>query len=442
MTATDTALDADWLGLCRRAVEGAAEVLAATPSTVERARETGTRGSGGDRTLVIDSSAEAVVFAELQALYDQGYRFSAISEERGEVDFGGGGVRVIIDPIDGSLNAKRDACHYALSVAVADGPTMADVAFGFVHDFGAREQWWARRGEGAWRDGVRLDPDTRASAAPATAAWSCWGSSPPIRAGCGAAIEPLTAATRRLRALGTIASTLCQVAAARFDAMVTLRRCRGVDAAAGQLIVREAGGLHQLCRLRRPARRAAGRHPQLPPGRRPHRGHAARAGGGPRPAMTVIDWILAEKIAGYLAGTGDAADARADLAALAIESERRVTAYTGLEPARPLPPPEGIGRREWVQTNIKAMRSLLDPVLDRAGEGLGPLKPAAKLALGVVVTTEVGVVLGYLAQRVLGQYELVLLDERRDRDPAAAAVRACPTWARRCAPSAPRRTSS
>jgi len=133
--------------------------------------------------------------------------------------------------------------------------------------------------------------------------------------------------------------------------------------------------------------------------------------------MTVIDWILAEKIAGYLAGTGDAATPRADLPALAAESERRVTAYTGLEPARPLPPPEGIGRREWVQTNIKAMRSLLDPVLDRAGEGLGPLKPAAKLALGVVVTTEVGVVLGYLAQRVLGQYELVLLDEAEAASP-------------------------
>ena len=133
--------------------------------------------------------------------------------------------------------------------------------------------------------------------------------------------------------------------------------------------------------------------------------------------MTVIDWILAEKIAGYLAGTGDAATPRADLPALAVESARRVTAYTGLTPARPLPPPEGIGRREWVQTNIKAMRGLLDPVLDRAGEGLGPLTHAAKLALGVVVTTEVGVVLGYLAQRVLGQYELVLLDEAEPTAP-------------------------
>jgi coenzyme F420 biosynthesis associated uncharacterized protein len=125
----------------------------------------------------------------------------------------------------------------------------------------------------------------------------------------------------------------------------------------------------------------------------------------------VIDWILAEKIAGYLAGSPDVRMPRSDLAALATESEKRVTAYTGLTPSRPLPRPEGINRREWVQTNITAMRSLLDPVLDRAGEGLGPLRPAAKLALGVVVTTEVGVVLGYLAQRVMGQYELVLLDE-------------------------------
>jgi coenzyme F420 biosynthesis associated uncharacterized protein len=131
----------------------------------------------------------------------------------------------------------------------------------------------------------------------------------------------------------------------------------------------------------------------------------------------VIDWILAEKIAAYIAGTGDAASPRADLAALAAESERRVTAYTGLEPARPLPPPEGIGRREWVATNVRAMSNLLDPILQRAGEGLGPLRPAAQLAAGIAVTMEVGVVLGYLAQRVLGQYELVLLDEAVDPSP-------------------------
>jgi coenzyme F420 biosynthesis associated uncharacterized protein len=132
----------------------------------------------------------------------------------------------------------------------------------------------------------------------------------------------------------------------------------------------------------------------------------------------MIDWIVAERIAAFVAGTGEAKAPSADLAALATESEARVVAYTGLRPERPLPDPEGIGRREWVASNISSMRVLLDPVLQRAGNGLGPLKPAMQLGIGVVLSTEVGVVVGYLGQRVLGQYELVLLDEAvEDRPP-------------------------
>lgn len=132
----------------------------------------------------------------------------------------------------------------------------------------------------------------------------------------------------------------------------------------------------------------------------------------------MIDWILAERIAGYVSGDGTGTVDTADLNELAAESERRVTAYTGLKPTRPLPPPEGISRKEWVASNVEAMKKMLDPVLERAGEGLGPLRPAMKLGIGVAVTTEVGVVLGYLAQRVLGQYELVLLDPaENDRPP-------------------------
>jgi coenzyme F420 biosynthesis associated uncharacterized protein len=132
----------------------------------------------------------------------------------------------------------------------------------------------------------------------------------------------------------------------------------------------------------------------------------------------IVDWIVAERIAGFVAGTGDAPAPKADLAALAAESEKRVTAYTGLRPARPLPPPEGISRREWIASNVSSMRALLDPVLARAGQGLGPLRPAVEIGMGIVLSTEVGVVLGYLAQRVLGQYELVLLDEAiEDRPP-------------------------
>jgi myo-inositol-1(or 4)-monophosphatase len=242
MTLTHTALDADWLGACRQAVAGLKELLAATPSTEERARETGTRGSGGDRTLVIDQEAEDLVVAQLERIAAEGFRFCAISEESGQIDYGSAEVRVIIDPIDGSLNAKRGGLHYALSIAVADGPNASDVAFGFVHDFGAREQWWAYRGQGAFLNGERLDPapgerrsrDGRLELVGIESADPRW---------VAASIDGLLSSAHRLRALGTIASTLCQVAAARFDGMVTLGRSRGVDAAAGQLIVREAGGL-------------------------------------------------------------------------------------------------------------------------------------------------------------------------------------------------------
>jgi coenzyme F420 biosynthesis associated uncharacterized protein len=132
----------------------------------------------------------------------------------------------------------------------------------------------------------------------------------------------------------------------------------------------------------------------------------------------MIDWIVAERIATFVAGTGDASAPTVDLAPLAAESEARVIAYTGLHPVRALPEPEGIDRREWVKSNIGSMRALLDPVLARAGSNLGPLRPAVQIGMGLVLSTEVGVVLGYLGQRVLGQYELVLLDEAvEDRPP-------------------------
>ena len=221
---------------------GLRQVLADAPTTTERAVETGERGSGGDRTLVIDRSAEDLVLAELDRLNADGYRFAALSEERGEIDYGDPDVRVIIDPIDGSLNAKRGISHYALSVAVADGPTMADVAFAYVYDFGPSEEWWARRGEGAWLDGELIDPSLQERADP-DGRLEVLGIESADPRWVAASIEALEVSAYRLRALGSIAATLCQVAATRFDGMVSLKRSRGVDAAAGQLIVREGGGV-------------------------------------------------------------------------------------------------------------------------------------------------------------------------------------------------------
>ncbi len=233
---------ADWLGACRRSVIAIRGMLGERPTIAERVRETGTRGEGGDRTLLIDQAAEDFVFAELDALHAAGARFTAVSEERGVVDFGSTETLVVIDPIDGSTNAKRGLPHFALSLAVAHGDTMADVVFGFVQDFGPREEWVAWRGRGAQLDGVKLDPsvgerrtrDGKLEVIGVESADPRWVMQ---------SADALAETAHRMRAIGAIAVSLCQVAAARFDAMASLKRCRAVDAAAAQLIVREAGGL-------------------------------------------------------------------------------------------------------------------------------------------------------------------------------------------------------
>jgi myo-inositol-1(or 4)-monophosphatase len=228
---TKKALAADWIGVCRRAAERMSVMFDEHPTTAER--ESGTeRGAGGDRTLVIDSLAESAVFEELEALHAGGCEFTVISEERGTVVFGDGtsNARVVVDPIDGSLNAKRLMPTYSLSIAVAAGDTMEDVEFAYVHDFGTSEEFTARREQGAELNGEgagsKLEVVGFESARPEWVA--------PVAA-------QLEGKLYRMRMIGTIAVSLCYVAAARFDGMVTTGVCRSVDAAAGQLIAREAG---------------------------------------------------------------------------------------------------------------------------------------------------------------------------------------------------------
>jgi myo-inositol-1(or 4)-monophosphatase len=229
---------ADWLGICRRAVAAQQRILERAASSEERTVYEGV-GEGGDRTLEIDRLCEEAVFAELEALAGEGASFVAVAEERGEVSFGSGGeARVVIDPIDGSLNARRTIPSHSLSLAVASGPSMADVEFGFVHDFGAGEEFVARRGGGAELGGSPLsvsapDADGRLEVVGVESAKPEWAL--PV-------LEELSEMVYRLRVVGSIAITAAYVGAGRFDAMLSLRPCRSVDAAAAQLIVREAGG--------------------------------------------------------------------------------------------------------------------------------------------------------------------------------------------------------
>jgi myo-inositol-1(or 4)-monophosphatase len=234
-------LSADWLGASRRATDELKRILREHPTSRERVEETGTRGQGGDDTLVIDEQAEEGIFRELERLHDGGARFSALSEERGKVDFGSEDVLVVIDPIDGSMNAKRGLTHHAISIGVAAGHTMGDMEFGYVFDFGPDEEWVARRGGGVLLNGDPLpEPppprhdDGRLELVAIESADPRW---------IAKRMDELLEHVHRVRAMGTIAVSLCQLAQTRVDGMATLWRTRSVDAAAAQLIVRESGGL-------------------------------------------------------------------------------------------------------------------------------------------------------------------------------------------------------
>jgi myo-inositol-1(or 4)-monophosphatase len=225
-----------WLEICRAMRDGVVAAVSAVPRE-RRADELG-RGAGGDLTVAIDRAAEDAALAVLDRLAAGGEGFTVVSEEIGERSYGDGGRwRVVIDPIDGSLNAKRGLPIYALSVAVADGPAMADVVLGYVYDLGNREEWIATRGGGASVNGVPL------------------GAARPLERLQIVALEAtrpehlvpaaaaMTGVAERVRVLGSLALALCHLADGRVDAVASLRPrgARAIDIAAGQLLVREAG---------------------------------------------------------------------------------------------------------------------------------------------------------------------------------------------------------
>jgi coenzyme F420 biosynthesis associated uncharacterized protein len=125
----------------------------------------------------------------------------------------------------------------------------------------------------------------------------------------------------------------------------------------------------------------------------------------------VIDWGFAERIASGVAGTPSGGTGlEGDLAAVAAQARERVVAYTGLTPAREIPPPEAVDRRTWLQLNLRSMRSTMEPLEAKLRGGDSPLAGPLRAAGGLLLAAEIGGLTGYLAQRVLGQYELVLLD--------------------------------
>ena len=273
----------DWLGACRRAADGLRAVLERHPTSAERVVETGDRGGGGDRTLVIDAEAEDVVFAELERAARRRARASPSSPRSA-----GSSTSA---PAAARLRRRRPDRRLAERQARPAAPRALDrgrrrarrwpTSPSATSTTSARPRSGApSRGGGAFLDGVRARPPARA-ARRRTAGSSSSPSSPPTRAGWRASSEALcerhAAASARS---GRSRSRCARSPPAASTAMASLWNCRAVDAAAAQLIVRESGGLVAFTALRRrrsPRRWTSSRTPRWSrPARRRALGRAAR----------------------------------------------------------------------------------------------------------------------------------------------------------------------
>jgi coenzyme F420 biosynthesis associated uncharacterized protein len=130
--------------------------------------------------------------------------------------------------------------------------------------------------------------------------------------------------------------------------------------------------------------------------------------------MDGIDWNVAQRVGEMLSGGNPYLDSKANgLQSLAEQFAERVSAYTGLVPSEPLPEIESIDRPRWIEANIATMRPLLDPMTAKIGRSPGPLGPAMRSTTQLLLGAQVGAVTGMLSQRVLGQYDIALLDPTR-----------------------------
>ena len=194
-------------------------------------------GAGGDRTVEVDRLAESVAVAALEKVAQAGARFRLLSEEIGERDFGAESPTILLDPIDGSLNATQGLPLYAIMLSLVDEPRVGGVRAGYVMNLATGEAWSAIRGGGAWRAGQRLDPLPRRPSRRFEVL--ALESSPRslVKA------EALVQRSAKVRILGSMAISIAQAAAGSFDVFCSPIDARVFDMTASLLVLKESGGV-------------------------------------------------------------------------------------------------------------------------------------------------------------------------------------------------------
>lgn len=231
---------ADWLAVFRDladAVEGAVG-----PHLGDRRAEGLGEGAGGDVSFPVDRVAEEAAMAVLAKVGD----LRLVTEETGVHDIGEPRATVVLDPVDGSHNARTGIPFHAVSAALCPlDARLGTVEAALVRNLATGQTYEAEKGGGARLDGEPCRPSD------VTERWTCgfelWSPDEehgsPDRAFWDRVVHVMERA-RRVRGLGSLALDLALVASGSLDVFVDVRGfARTLDTSAGYLLVKEAGGV-------------------------------------------------------------------------------------------------------------------------------------------------------------------------------------------------------
>ncbi len=205
------------------------------PSHLEELRKGGPIGKGasGDITHPIDKRAEDIVFEEAEKV---GKPLTIVSEECGFKDIRGGGLKLLIDPIDGSRNALSGVTLFSTSIALIDGNTIGDTKIGYVVNLISGDEFWAIKGGGSFLNEIPVK--TQQDNIFKVIAYEAQTPKVDIPK-----IVPLLSLFRRARCFGSTALDMAFLSQGAISMLIIPSLSRSFDFAAGYLLIKEAGGI-------------------------------------------------------------------------------------------------------------------------------------------------------------------------------------------------------
>lgn len=189
-----------------------------------------------DFVSTADLKSEQVLRQELhKARPDYAFLMEESGSHKGA---SGSDRRWVVDPLDGTINFLHGIPHFAVSIALEEA---GEVIAGVVYDPIKEDLFYAEKGVGAYLNDRRIRVSSRTKLTESMLATGLTGLTRDPDASIMSELPAIMAGGSSIRRLGSAALDLAYVAAGRYEGFWD-RGLGAWDIAAGQLLVREAGG--------------------------------------------------------------------------------------------------------------------------------------------------------------------------------------------------------